>query len=170
MKTRFAALLPLAVLILWLPSCTYTLGGRKPAHLANIDSLYIPLAKNRTLFPRIEANLTNEVVRAVVNDGTYVVGNFENADATLVLEVSKIDYRQIRSDNEDTLRSDELELQVSVAWAVKTPTGSILEKGKVRGKTRFFVSDNLQTARRNAVPDAVERAAIDIVSHLADGF
>lgn len=156
---------------LFLASCTgYQLGGQKPAHFVNIESFYVPLAKNHTLFPRIDANLTNEVVSALVNDGTYAVRDFEKSDATLKLEVAKMSCRQIRSNNEDTLRSDELELQVLVTWTVQTSTGSILEKGTSVGKTRFFVANNLQTARRNAVPDAVEQAATDIVARLADGF
>ena len=168
MKKNLCALI---FLVSFLTSCTgYQLGGQKPVHLAAIESFYVPLAKNHTLFPRIEANLTNEVVSALVNDGTYAVRDSEKADATLKLEVAKINYRQIRSDNEDTLRSDELELQVLISWAVQTSTGSILEKGTATGRTRFFVADNLQTARRNAVPDAVEQAATDIVARLADGF
>ncbi|MGE9268452.1 MAG: LPS assembly lipoprotein LptE, partial [Verrucomicrobiales bacterium] len=157
----------------WLVSCSgYQLGGRKPSHLSGIETLYVPLAQNDTLFPRLETHMTNEMVSALVQDGTYRVGRLAGADAKLQLRVSKMSYRQIRSNNEDTLRSEELELEVFVKWTLHD-LGSqprLLDEGMETGRTRFFVDANLQTARRNAVPDAVQRAAQDIVSRLADGF
>ena len=39
-----------------------------------------------------------------------------------------------------------------------------------RGTSRFFLGDNAQTARTNALPDAVRNAANSIASQLADGF
>jgi hypothetical protein len=38
------------------------------------------------------------------------------------------------------------------------------------GVSRFFVDSNLQTARNNALPDALRRAGEALVSRLADGF
>ena len=52
-----------------LSSCSgYRLGGEKPKHLAAVNSLYLPLAKTRTLFPRSEALTTNVVVDAITSN------------------------------------------------------------------------------------------------------
>lgn len=164
-----ATLLPLVLLA----SCTaYKLGGNKPAHLSKIQTIHIPLAQNNTLFPRAEVIATNAVVDAFVDDTTYRVCSASKADATLFITLSKIQYRQVRSSEFDSLRSEELEMEVTVKWTLSDPLkpGIALEQGAAKSRTRFFVDPNLQTARRNAIPDALARASRTIVSRLADGF
>lgn len=156
-----------------LSSCAgYRLGGDKPDHLADVHTIYVPLAKSRALFPRSEALTTNSVVDAITQDGTYLVGTASNSDATLLITLEEINYRQSRSDPRDTLRSEELTLEVEISWELIDPLrpGVPLEKGKNSGRTRLFVDDNLQTARANALPDALQRASQAIVSRIADGF
>ncbi|MDB4544790.1 LPS assembly lipoprotein LptE [Akkermansiaceae bacterium] len=150
----------------------YRLGGEKPPHLAAVQTIYVPLAKSRTLFPRSEALTTNLVVDAITHDGTYRIGTASDSDATLLLTLAEISYRQTRSDRRDTLRSEELSLEVKVNWQLVDPRrpGKPLEEGSNNGRTRLFVDDNLQTARANALPDALQRAAQAIVSRIADGF
>lgn len=156
-----------------LSSCAgYRIGGEKPKHLASVNSLYVPLAKTLTLFPRSEALTTNFVVDAITRDGTYKIGTTSNSDATLLLTLEEIIYRQTTSDRRDTLRSEELTLEVKISWQLVDPKrpGKPLEEGSNSGRTRLFVDDNLQTARANALPDALHRAAQSIVSRIADGF
>ena len=156
-----------------LSSCAgYRIGGEKPKHLASVNSLYVPLAKTLTLFPRSEALTTNFVVDAITRDGTYKIGTTSNSDATLLLTLEEIIYRQTTSDRRDTLRSEELTLEVKISWQLDDPKrpGKPLEEGSNSGRTRLFVDDNLQTARANALPDALHRAAQSIVSRIADGF
>ena len=166
-----ALLLP--PLLFLLTACSgYQLGGNQPAHLRHLQTIAVPLAKNHTVFPRAEAHLTNAVVSAITRDGTYRVGRIDSSGAELRLDLQKMNYLEIRANPQDTLRSEELELIVHVKWALidsRKPTQP-LEKGEATGRTRFFVDANLQTARRNALPDAMQDAARDIVSRLADGF
>ncbi|MGC6426247.1 MAG: LPS assembly lipoprotein LptE [Akkermansiaceae bacterium] len=164
-----ATLLTLFLLV----SCSgYQPGGSKPAHLAEVQSVYIPLAQNKTLFPRAEAIVTNAVVDAFVQDGTYRLGTPSSSDASLLITLKEINYRQVRSSEFDSLRSEELEMEVTLAWTLQDPLkpGVALEKGIAKSRTRFFVDPSLQTARRNALPDALARASHTIVSRLADGF
>lgn len=156
-----------------LHSCTgYRWGGNKPTHLEAVESIHVPLARTRVIFPRVEPLATNSVVDALVVDGTYKIGSANNSDATLLLTVEAINYRQTRSSPEDALRSEELELEISIGFELVDPMkpGTPLEAGRVRGETRFFVGNNLQTARANALHDAIRRAATTIVSRLSDGL
>ena len=156
-----------------LSSCAgYRLGGEKPQHLVAVNSLCIPLAKTRTLIPRSEALTTNVVADAITRDGTYKIGTASDSDATLLLTLEEITYRQTSSDRRDTLRSEQLTLEVKISWQLVDPKrpGKPLEEGSNSGRTRLFVDDNLQTARANALPDALQRAAQAIVSRIADGF
>ena len=165
-------LIPLLCLIALTSCAGYKLGGHKPKHLAAVKSIYIPLAKSRVIFPRAEALTTNTVVDTFASDGTYRIGSASHSDATLEVTLRAIDYRQVRSSRFDTLLSEELEMEVTLDWVLINPAkpGAPLDKGRSRERTRFFVADNLQTARANALPDALERASRGIVSRLSDGF
>ena len=166
-------ILPLTLCLSLLSSCAgYRFGGNKPSHLEAVNSIYLPLAKSRVIFPRVEAITTNSMADAIVKDGTYRLGTFNNADATLLITLNDLSYRQARSSSDDVLRSEELRLEVKVSFQLldaRRP-GVVLEKGTGRGHTRLFVDDNLQTARDNALPDALQRATQDIIARLADGF
>lgn len=156
-----------------LTSCSgYQWGGSKPAHLGNVRSVYIPLAKSKVIFPRVESLATNAVVDSFTVDGTYRIGSSDSADATLFLTVEELTYRQSRSSREDVLRSEELRLEVVVSYQLLdlSRPGLVLASGKGNGQTRLFVDDNLQTARASALPDALQRAANQIVARLADGM
>ena len=156
-----------------LTSCAgYRFGGNKPAHLESVQSVHIPLAQSHVIFPRAEALTTNSVVDALVNDGTYRLAPSHKADATLILTLDNLAYRQTRSTSEDILRSEELSLEATVSYQLidnKNP-GTILDRGRGRGRTRFFIDANLQTARANALPDALQRASQAIIARLADGI
>lgn len=163
----------LALSLSLLTSCAgYRFGGNKPSHLTDIHSISVPLAKSRVLFPRVEALTTNCLVDALVQDGTYKLTKVGDADATLMLTLEQLEYSQIRSSTIDVLRSEELQLQVTVSFQLidGTRPGVILEEGSGRGHSRLFVDDNLQTARVNALPDALQRATQSIIARIADGI
>jgi hypothetical protein len=86
--------------------------------------------------------------------------------------LENLTYKQIRSSTVDVLRSEELRLEVKLSYQLidNNRPGIVLESGKARGNTRLFVDDNLQTARVNALPDALQRATQSIIARLADGI
>lgn len=167
-------LLLLALCLGFLPSCAgYRFGGNKPAHLEAVKSISIPLAKSRVVFPRVEALATNSMVDALVQDGTYQLGKIGGeSDATLLITLEDVSYKQVRSSTVDVLRSEELRLEVKLAYKLidRNRPGVVLDSGRARGHTRLFVDDNLQTARVNALPDALQRATQSIIARLADGI
>ncbi len=156
-----------------LSSCTgYRFGGHKPSHLEAVQSIHIPLATSRVVFPRVEPLTTNSVVDALVQDGTYRLASASKADSTLLITLDNLSYRQVRSSTEDVLRSEELRLEVTLSYKLidHRKPGTVIDSGKGRGHTRLFVDDNLQTARVNALPDALQRAAQSIIARLANGI
>jgi len=164
-------ILPLLSLIL--VSCAgYQMGGSKPSHLSHVKSIQVPLFVNDTQLTRADAYATNSLVDALTNDGTYRIGRADTADAVLEGIVKTADYSQVSSSRRDTLRSEELSMDITIAWTLRdadNPT-LILDQGETKGQTRFFAGDNLEIARTNALPDALRRASEAIVTRLADGF
>jgi len=156
-----------------LSSCAgYHLDGTKPAALAHVHSIAVPMFKNDTQHPRANAIATSATTNALVQDGTYRLASQDTADAILEGTLHKIKYLQIRSELIDTLRPKELENEITISWTLRdarNPT-HVLMTGNNTGTSRFFVDSNLQTSRNNALPDATDRASQGIISRLANGF
>lgn len=163
----------LAFPILLLSSCAgYRLGGVKPASLSGVKNITIPMFKNETQHPRAEALATSAVASAISQDGTYQISSSDKADAILDGKLKRIDYSSLRGSRLDSLLPEELHNEVVIEWSLKDakdPT-KILANGTATGKSQLFVDSNLQTARNNALPDALERAGERIVSSLANGY
>lgn len=163
----------LGAALLVLCSCAgYQLGGIKPASLAKVETISVPMFSNATQHPRANAIATSAVTNAIVQEGSYRIATDAKADAVLVAEVSAIDYEAIRGTRLDSLFPEELANTVIINWTLKDardPT-KVLASGSSRGTSQLFVSSNLQTARNNALPEAFERAGEALVSTLANGF
>lgn len=154
-------------------SCAgYQLGGSKPAHLSHIQKIHVPLFKNDTLFMRAESLATNSMINTLTRDGTYKISSSVSADAVLLGRIQDVEYSQVSSTRTDSLRSEELGLRVIIDWSLVDATNGsqTLASGKGWGDTTLFARGNLNTARTNALPDALQRACESITARIADGF
>ena len=171
--TRHLSSIIITAAALGLASCAgYRLGGIKPASLADVKTIEVPMFSNATQHPRANALATSAVTNAIVQEGTYRIGTTDQADAVLVGELSEINYRAIRGTRIDSLYPEELANTVVLRWTLKDardPT-KVLATGSSTGESQLFVSSNLQTARNNALPEALERAGEALVSTLANGY
>ena len=164
-----ACLVPVGCLV----SCSgYHLGGIKPASLAHVKSIAVPMFANATLHPRAEALATSAVANAFVQDGTYRIARRDQADAVLDGQLSEIKYTPIRNTRLDTQHPEELANTVTLRWTLrdaKNPTKT-LASGTSTGTSELYVAANLQTARNNALPDALEQVSEALVARLANGY
>jgi hypothetical protein len=170
---RTISRLALCVLLPALASCTgYQLGGVKPSALANVKSIAVPMFANDTQHPRASALATSSVTNALVLDGSYRIAASDKADAVLEGKLTRIGYKQIRGTRYDSLYPEELVNTVHIDWTLRDAKDPsiILAKGQSQGASQLFVSANLQTARNNALPEALDRASEALVSHLANGY
>jgi hypothetical protein len=164
--------LALAATVISLASCGYQLGVSKPASLRKVTRIAVPMFGNSTLHVRAGALATSAVAAAFVQDGTYRVANIDDCDAVLEGDVHSIRYRNVRGSRLDTLAPEELANTATLRWTLrdsKNPT-KVLASGSAEGASMLFVSDNLQTAKNNALPEALERAGVALVSQLANGY
>ncbi len=163
----------LVLLSVFLSSCAgYQLGGTKPPSLASVQRISVSMLENGTLHPRAEAIATSAVTAAVVQNGTYRLSDLDHADAVLEGEVTSIDYSALRGSRLDALAAEELTNTVKISWRLKDardPT-KLLASGSSMGQSTFFVDSNLQTARQNALPDAFERAAQNLILRISSGY
>ncbi|MES2997418.1 MAG: LPS assembly lipoprotein LptE [Verrucomicrobiota bacterium] len=163
----------LALISCVLVSCAgYRLGGLKPASLARVHKIAVPMFHNATQHPRAEVIATSAVANAMVQDGTYRVSSLDHADAVLEGNLKSIDYSSIRGRRLDTLYPDELRNEVTIEWRLLDARDrtKVLASGSAGGSSQLFVSANLQTARNNALPEALERAGEALVSRISNGY
>ena len=112
--------------------------------------------------PRAEALATSAISAALTQDGTYRLGSVGSADAILEAKLVEIDYSSIRGSRLDTLLPEELDSRVQISWTLmdgKDRT-KVLAAGTASGESQLFVDSNLQTARNNALPDALITHAV----------
>ena len=171
MKTL--ARIALVTAVVALSSCAgYRLGGVKPASLSSVQRIAVPMFGNDTQHPRAEALATSAVANAIVQDGTYRISAIDDADAVLEGKVATIRYSTIRGSRLDTLFPEELANTATLELTLRDardPT-RILATGTSSGTSQLFVSANLQTARNNALPEALEHAGEALVSKIATGY
>ncbi len=163
----------LALLCLLLASCAgYHVGPSKPPSLKDVNTISVNVFDNDTLHPRVGAMATSAVTSAITMDGTYKIVSSSEADAVLEGTVRSIQYQRIRGRRFDTLRPQELDNTVVLAWVLRDAKDAtkVLASGTARGDSQLFVASNLQSARQAALPEATERAGEALVSKLANGY
>lgn len=170
----------------------YQMGPSKPEAYQSISNIHVPTFKNSTLEPRAAVIATNAVIKQLQQDGTYQVTGKDKADAVLLGTISRIERRQLRAAQTDTLRTTEMKLFMVIEWKLVDPvTGQRIEyaeardldegniqldsnlrqrPGRVVGQTIQFLDPNFQLSERNALPLAAEDAARQLASQLNDGW
>ena len=131
----------------------------------------MPTFKNRTLVPRVEVLVTDTVIKQIQQDGTFQITSDDKADATLSGEISRINRAPARSVRGNVLATTEFSLALSVKYSLTTRDGKPLAgPSYVTGSTSFFVSSDVTTDERQALPLATEDLATRLVTELSEGW
>lgn len=163
---------PCIAVFLLLTGCLgYHVGPVKPSVLRDVHAIAVPTFENKTLLPRIEALITDSVIKQLQQDGTYRIANENNADAILKAEISEISRTPARSLRGNVLRTTEFNLAMHVKYKLETASGTVLmPSAEVVGTTSFFVGEDVTTDERQALPLAAEELAIHLVTQLSEGW
>ena len=168
MKNLFAAI---AICFCFSGCLGYHIGPVKPYYLQDVHTIAVPTFKNQTLIPRIEVLVTGTVVKQFQQDGTFRIGNEENADAVLKGEISRISRSPARSVRGNVLATTEFNLAMRVKYRLVGRDGKVLgPPAEAVGTTSFFVGSDVVTDERQALPLATEELATRLVSQLSEGW
>ena len=149
----------------------YHIGPVKPYYLRDVQSISVPTFKNRTLLPRIEVLVTGTVIKQFQQDGTFRIVGDDQADATLKGEIMTISRRPTRSVRGNVLATTEFGLTMTVRYSLVDRSGKqIAPAATAQGTTSFFVSRDVNTDERQALPLATEQLATHLVSQLSEGW
>jgi len=166
------AIFPAALACLSLIGCLgYHIGPVKPYYLRDVHSIAVPTFKNHTLVPHIEALVTDTVIKQFQQDGTFQIASGENADATLTAEIFRINRTPARSVRGNVLATTEFNLGLIVKYTLVGRDGTqLVSQEQVTGTTSFFVSTDVTTDERQALPLATEDLATRLVAQLSEGW
>ena len=169
----------------------YHPGASKPHQLAAVKKLAIPAFKNDTLEPRIEALLTDAVIKKLQNDGGYKIVSVSEADAVLKGTITDVTRRQFRAQRENTLVTSEILVGLVVKFTIEAinpeiiaankvakPTEEGVEEktsntiftGQTRSNSNIVVNANYQLSVRQALADSAERLSNDLVGQITVGW
>lgn len=149
----------------------YHIGPVKPYYLRDVHSIAVPTFKNRTLVPRIDVLVTDTVIKQLQQDGTYQITNGDKADATLTGEIERITRAPARSVRGNVLATTEFSLWLVVKYSLTGRDGQqLVPPNDVLGTTTFFVSSDVTSDERQALPLATEDLASRLVTQISEGW
>lgn len=165
-------LLAAAIVAVLLSGCAgYHLGSVKPNALREVHSIAVPTFRNDTLVPRAEVLVTDTVIKEIQRDGTYrIASGDEDADATLKGEILRVGRSPARSVRGNVLSTTEFNLALVVRYRLVDKQGNQLAGGDAGGGTSFFVSTDVSTDERQALPLAAEALAKNLTRQLSEGW
>jgi hypothetical protein len=131
----------------------------------------VPTFTNRTLVPHIEVLVTDTVIKQFQQDGTFIITSDDKADATLTGEISRINRLPARSVRGNVLATTEFSLALTLKFSLTARDGKLLAgPNEVTGTTTFFVTSDVTTDERQALPLATEDLATRLVTQLSEGW
>jgi outer membrane lipopolysaccharide assembly protein LptE/RlpB len=173
MTGRLLRVLALGSAVVALSGCAgYHVGDISGRDLQGVHSVYVPIVRNVSLQPELQATVTNAIIRRFENDGTLTVNQTMNADSELDVTVTDVYETSVRSSTSDILVTAEYQLTIkATATYVNRKLGrKIFENYEVSGYTQFFTQNNIQEGIRQALPLAAQDLANNTVKLVTEGW
>ena len=149
----------------------YHVGPVKPYYLGDVHSIAVPTFKNSTLVPRVEVLVTDTLIKQFQQDGTFQITSDDKADATLSGEITLVNRLPARSVRGNVLATTEFNLALTLKYSLTGRDGKqVAGPSEVTGTTSVFVSSDVTTDERQALPLATEDLAIRLVAQLSEGW
>jgi len=167
-KTFVAALVLAAIL----GGCAgYHVGDVKPKYLSAVHTIAVPTFSNNTYLPRIEALVTDTVIKQLQQDGTFRITNVDKADAVLKGEIRSVVRNPLRSLRGNVLVTTEFSVALIVRYTLTGSDGKVLTGPvDIGGTTTFFVDQDVATDQQQALPLAAAALAVNLTSQLSEGW
>ncbi len=165
MKLRFT-LITLLLALACLSGCAgYQRGATVPNHLRKV---HIPAFENMTDYPMAGAMVSQQLADALIEDGTFTLTSYEDADIRLSGVVASPSARAIAYERNYTSTPDEyiVRLQLKL-YVVEAESGEFLLNGKIiSGRSSMITHGDFQTSLMNALPRVAKNLAKSTVIEL----
>ncbi len=143
-----------------------------PVTQHNFKSVAVPMFRNRTLHPQLEAQITNAIIKGLHEDGSLRI--VSEPDAEVVLDGTIIHYERtvLRLLQSDTRVPREFEIAITVRVEARDRrTGEVVLKStEVIGKSDVFIGSDQQSAEFQALPLIADDIARRVVGLLVENW
>lgn len=167
-------LLAAVVALGFLAGCGYT---QKTVLPYDIRTLYVETVKNKipvretyAYVHGLEIDITNAVIRRVLQDGNLRIVSKEEADAVLEMDLVRLEQEGLRFTSLESVEEYRLFIVLNVKL-LDAKTGSIIwEEPNFSGDAEYFVSDVPNLNREKASGEAVDRLARNVVDRIVEDW
>ncbi|HUI07595.1 MAG TPA: LptE family protein [Verrucomicrobiae bacterium] len=161
---------PLLLTALFAAGCAgYHVG---PVAQRNFRTIAVPMFRNRTLRPQLEAQITNAIIKGLQQDGSLRIEPEANAD--VVLDGKIVDYRRtaLRSQRSDTEVPREYGIAITVLVEARDRrTGEIvLKPTELTGRSDVFIGADQQSAEEQVLPLIADDIGHKVVGLLVESW
>jgi hypothetical protein len=163
-----ARLFVAACLCLSLGGCAgYHLGPTQPLPYRTVA---VPMFKNKTLHPQLEAQITNATIKRFQTDGTLQVESVADADVIVKGQITRFYRRLLRVYQADALtpREYRIIIEASVEVRDRVTNELLLTPTLVQGTADTFIGSDEQAADEQALPLVADDLAKHVVSLLVE--
>jgi outer membrane lipopolysaccharide assembly protein LptE/RlpB len=157
-RVRGAGMLVLAAVVIALAGCGYTVGGTLPRHIQTVG---VPVFRNRTAEPAVEALITRAIVEAFSTNGRLRVVSPDAADAVLDGEVTEYQLVSIAFDPRANVREYRLVVTLNVRFRDVRENRILFEQAALQERADFRVVSAVSETI-SLEEGAVRAAAVDI--------
>jgi hypothetical protein len=165
-----AIVLPLLLTSLLVAGCAgYRVG---PVAQRNFKSIAVPMFRNQTLRPQLEAQIANAIIKDLQLDGSLRIESEPNADVVLegaVIHYERTALRMLRNDT-NVPREYEITITVRVEARDRRTGEVVLKPTDVFGKSDVFIGTDQQSAELQALPLIADDVARKVVGLLVESW
>jgi hypothetical protein len=143
-----------------------------PVTKRNFNSIAVPMFRNTTLVPQIEAQVSNAVIQRLQQDGSLRIESESQADVILKGTITKYYRQPLRSLRTDTGVPREYRISITVrVVATDRRTGeTVLKSTELDGQSDVFIGEDQQSSEEQALPLIADDVAKRIAGLLVESW
>jgi len=143
-----------------------------PVTQRSFQTVSVPMFRNRTLRPQLEAQITNAIIKGLQEDGSLRIESEPDADVVLDGDIIRYERNTLRFLRNDSRVPREFEIAITVRVEAKDRrTGDIVLKStEVTGKSDVFIGADQQSAEFQALPLVADDIARKVVGLLVENW
>lgn len=143
-----------------------------PVLKADYHSVAVPMFKNKTYKPQLEAQVTNGIIKRLQTDGTLRVDSVENADIVLTGEIVHYRREMLRTlqTEAETPREFRIYIDARVEAHDRLTGKSVFGPVIVTGSADTFIGTDLEASEYQALPLIADDLARQVVSLLVESW
>ena len=143
-----------------------------PVTKRSFKSIAVPMFRNTTLRPQLEAQISNAVIQRLQQDGSLRIESEARADVVLrgsIVKYYRESLRSLRSDA-NIPREFEITITVSVEATDRRTGETVLKSTLVDGKSDVLLGEDQQSAEEQVLPLIADNIAKRVAGLLVESW